>query len=134
LTPVYLAKDKRSADSQLCASPTLCSLAAILHQVFAVSPEGQYIVNLLENVHKLLPYGMMRQTLRMANAATMINGMVKLLLGKLSVGSVSNWLGMTSYADEGMNLLQRSVNPPGEEHREARQAAGETVDNVLTRR
>lgn len=37
----------------------------------------------------------------------MINAMSRLLLAKLSVGSVSNWLGLTQNADDGVNLLQR---------------------------
>ena len=48
----------------------------------------------------------MRQTLRVGNVATMISGMVKLLLAKMSVGSLTNWIGWSVGADEGMNLLQ----------------------------
>lgn len=81
-------------------------LATIVHQVFVVSPGGQYLVKLLETLHQLLPYAVIRQTLRVANAATMVNGLVKLLMGKASVGSLSNWLGVTTNADEGYTLLQ----------------------------
>jgi len=65
------------------------------------------LLKLAENVHKLVPYSVIRQTLRIGNAATMIAGMMKLLLAKMSVGSISNWLGLTQNADDGMNLLQR---------------------------
>jgi len=65
------------------------------------------LLKLLESVHRLLPYAMIKQTLRIGNAATMLNGMMKLLLAKLSVGSLSNWVGLTQNADDGVNLLQR---------------------------
>jgi hypothetical protein len=64
-------------------------------------------LKLLENVHKLLPYSMVKQTLRIGNAASMLNGMVRLLLAKMGVGALSNWVGLTQNADDGMNLLQR---------------------------
>ena len=45
----------------------------------------------------------------MGNAATMMSGMLRLLLAKLSVTSLTNWVGLTANADDGMNLLQRIV-------------------------
>ncbi|KAF3922666.1 hypothetical protein ABW21_db0202603 [Orbilia brochopaga] len=39
----------------------------------------------------------------------MINGMVKLVLAKMSIGAVTNWIGLSSGADEGMNLLQTII-------------------------
>lgn len=65
---------------------------------------------MVENVHKLVPYVIIRQTLRVGNVATMINGMMKLMLAKISIGSVTNWIGMSSGADEGMNLLQQIMS------------------------
>lgn len=53
---------------------------------------------------------MVKQTLRIGNVVTMINGMVRLLLTKLSVGSITNWVGLTSNADDGMNLFQRIMS------------------------
>ncbi|KAK0709281.1 PX-associated-domain-containing protein [Lasiosphaeria miniovina] len=85
-------------------------LATFLHYVFVLSPEGPYLVKLVENVHRLIPYTMIRQTLRVGNAASMLNGMVKLLLAKMGVGAISNWLGLTQNADDGMNLLQRIIS------------------------
>ncbi|OIW24687.1 hypothetical protein CONLIGDRAFT_623633 [Coniochaeta ligniaria NRRL 30616] len=82
-------------------------LATFMHHVFVLSSEGRYLLKLVENVHQLVPYSMIKQTLRIGNAATMINGMVKLLLAKLSVGAFSNWVGLTQNADDGVNLLQR---------------------------
>lgn len=63
----------------------------------------------MEQVHKMVPYNMVRQTLKVGNAATMIAGMMKIFLAKLSVGSVSNWFGITKDAADGMNLMQRFV-------------------------
>lgn len=62
---------------------------------------------MIENVHRLLPYIVIRQTLKIGNVATMINAMMKVVLAKASVGSVTNWIGLTSGADEGMNLMQQ---------------------------
>ena len=36
----------------------------------------------------------------------MISAMVRVVLAKASVGTVTNWLGLSHGADEGMNLLQ----------------------------
>lgn len=84
-------------------------LAALLHHIFVLSHEGQYLLKLIENVYKLVPFSMVRQTLRIGNAATMISGMIRIFLAKMSVGGVTNWLGLTSGAADGMNLLQRCV-------------------------
>ncbi|PHH77709.1 hypothetical protein CDD82_3389 [Ophiocordyceps australis] len=85
-------------------------MAAFAHRVFVGSAEGQYMLKLVENVHGLMPYRLIRQTLRIGNAATMINGLVRLMLAKLSVGSLTNWVGLTQGADDGMNLLQRIIS------------------------
>lgn len=89
-------------------------LASLLHHVFVLSSEGQYLLQLFENVFKLIPFSMVRQTLRIGNAATMIHGMVRIFLAKMSVGAVTNWIGLTSGADDGMNLLQRYASRTGD--------------------
>ena len=81
-----------------------------MHYTLILSPEGPSLLRLVENVHKLAPYGLIRQTLRVGNVATMISGMVRLILAKVSTGTVTNWLGFTSGADEGMNLLQQIMS------------------------
>jgi hypothetical protein len=86
------------------------SLASLLHHVFIMSPDGQYLLRLLENVHRLVPYYLVKQTLRVGNAATMINGMVKLVLTKLSVTAVTNWIGLTNNSNDGMNLMQQILS------------------------
>jgi len=88
----------------------LLHVASFLHHVFIKSPDGQYLVRLLENLHRLIPYMVIKQTLRVGNAATMINGMVRLLLAKLSVTAVTNWIGLTNNANDGMNLLQQIMS------------------------
>lgn len=81
-----------------------------MHYTLVLSPEGPSILRMVENVHKLVPYTLARQTLRVGNVATMINGMMKLMLAKVSVGSITNWIGMSTGADEGMNLLQQILS------------------------
>tara|TARA_R110002003_G_scaffold141_32_gene13126 strand:- start:7708 stop:9126 length:1419 start_codon:yes stop_codon:yes gene_type:complete len=51
-----------------------------------------------------------KQTLRVGNAATMINGMVRLVLAKLSVTAMTNWIGLTNNSNDGMNLLQQIIS------------------------
>lgn len=75
-----------------------------------MSPDGQYLVRLVENLHRLIPYTVVKQTLRVGNAATMINGMVRLVLAKLSVTAMTNWIGLTNNSNDGMNLLQQILS------------------------
>ncbi|KKY21749.1 putative px domain containing protein [Diplodia seriata] len=88
----------------------LVNLASIMHHILVVSPDGQALLRILANIHKLIPYSIIRQTLRVGNAATMINGMVRLVLAKFSVGSLTNWVGLSRNADEGQNLLQSIIS------------------------
>ena len=73
------------------------------------SPDAPYLARILENVHKLVPYMALRQALRIGNAATMINAVVMIVLAKISVTSLTNWMGISNSVDEGMNLLQQYV-------------------------
>ncbi len=86
-------------------------IATLLHYIFVLSTEGPYLLKLLENVHNLIPYSVICQTLRVGNAASMMNSLFRLILAKVSVGAVTNWLGLTQNAADGMNLLQRLVWP-----------------------
>ncbi|KAH6842655.1 PX-associated-domain-containing protein [Chaetomium sp. MPI-CAGE-AT-0009] len=101
--------EEHSPAIQAAADYIILHLATLIHYVFILSPEGPYLLKLVENVHRLLPYSMVKQTLRIGNAASMLNGMVRLLLAKMGVGAISNWVGLTQNADDGMNLLQRIV-------------------------
>ncbi|OAA74682.1 hypothetical protein LEL_08263 [Akanthomyces lecanii RCEF 1005] len=110
----YLAEtdklEEHSAAVDASSSYIVFHLAALLHQIFALSPDGQYLLKLLDNIHGLIPYKMIKQTLHIGNAATMINGMMRLLLAKLSVTGLTNWLGVTQNEDDGMNLLQNIIS------------------------
>lgn len=81
-----------------------------MHFILVISPKGQSLLSLVENANRLVPYGVIRQTLKIGNVATMINGMMRVVLAKVSMASVTNWMGFTSQADEGMNLMQQFVN------------------------
>ena len=83
------------------------SIASLMHYTLILSPEGPTLLRMIENVHRLLPYVVIRQTLKIGNVATMINAMMKVILAKASVGTVTNWIGLTSGADEGKNLMQQ---------------------------
>lgn len=95
-----------NASDGLDSLTDLPSVASFLHYTLIVSSKGPAILSLLENAHKLIPYMLMRQTLKVGNAATMVGGMVKIVLAKASVGAVTNWLGLSVGSDEGMNLMQ----------------------------
>ncbi|RDA89582.1 hypothetical protein CP533_3315 [Ophiocordyceps camponoti-saundersi (nom. inval.)] len=85
-------------------------LAGFAHSVFIRSAEGQYLLKLVSQVHGMVPYKLLKQTMRIGNAATMMSGLSRLLLAKLSVASVTNWFGLTQKPDDGMNLVQRIVS------------------------
>jgi hypothetical protein len=85
------------------------SLASFMHYTLVLSPKGQYLLKLIDNANKLVPYMLVKQTLRIGNVASMISAMVRIGLAKMSVTSVTNWIGLTSNADEGMNLVQQYV-------------------------
>ncbi|KAG9645736.1 hypothetical protein KCU64_g10806, partial [Aureobasidium melanogenum] len=104
--------DLRKHDSLVQAAHefVIVNLASFMHYTLVVSPEGPSLLRMVENVHKLAPYTLMRQTLKVGNVATMINGMVKLMLAKVSVGTLTNWMGISSGADEGMNLMQQIIS------------------------
>ncbi|KAF2834509.1 hypothetical protein M501DRAFT_1001147 [Patellaria atrata CBS 101060] len=86
------------------------NIASFLYYTLVLSPDGQSILRMAENLHRLIPYSVIRQTLRVGNAATMINGMVRLCLAKLSVTAFTNWVGLTKAPDEGMNLMQQIIS------------------------
>lgn len=77
-----------------------------MHHVLVLSSEGPYMLRLAEMVHRMIPYSAIRQVLRIGNVASMLSGLTRLLLTKMGMGSISNWIGLTRNADDGMNLLQ----------------------------
>ncbi|KAK3942666.1 hypothetical protein QBC46DRAFT_379629 [Diplogelasinospora grovesii] len=102
--------EEHSLGVQAAVDYIIIHLATFIHHIFVLSSEGPYLLKMLANIHKLVPYSMIKQTLRIGNAATMLNGMVKLLLAKVGVGALSNWIGLTQNAEDGMNLLQRIIS------------------------
>jgi len=89
-------------------SPADCnSLASFMHYTLILSPKGQYLLKLLGNANKLVPYTIIRQTLKIGNVASMINAMMKVVLAKMSVSSITNWIGLTQTEDTGLNLMQQ---------------------------
>ncbi|KAL8689354.1 MAG: hypothetical protein Q9218_004957 [Villophora microphyllina] len=83
--------------------------ASLLHHNLIVSPRGQSIISLLNRVHRLAPYFLIKQTLRVGNAASMLNGMTQLLLAKMNLSTLTSWFGGQS-SDSGMNLLQQIIS------------------------
>ncbi|KAF3920557.1 hypothetical protein ABW20_dc0110133 [Dactylellina cionopaga] len=101
--------DKLEGHSQMVIAAhqnIVVNLASLVHYVLITSPKGQTLLSLIERTHKLIPYRIIRQTLKVGNAATMISGMTRLILAKMSIGALANWIGLSTGADEGMNLLQ----------------------------
>lgn len=86
----------------------LTMLASFLHYIVVISPRGQSIIPLLTKAHNLAPYFMIRQTLKVGNAASMLNGMVKLILAKMNMSTLTSWFGGQP-SDSGMNLMQQYV-------------------------
>jgi hypothetical protein len=82
-----------------------------MHFTLILSPKGQYLLKLIDNANKLVPYMVIRQTLKIGNVATMINAMMKVVLAKVSVTSVTNWIGLTQWNDDAMNLMQQYAVP-----------------------
>ncbi|KAL8836306.1 MAG: hypothetical protein Q9170_002979, partial [Blastenia crenularia] len=87
----------------------LIIFASLLHHNLIVSPRGQSMISLLNRVHRLTPYFLVKQTLRVGNAASMLNGMTQLLLAKLNLSTVTSWFGGQT-SDSGMNLLQQIIS------------------------
>lgn len=78
-----------------------------MHYTLILSPKGQYLVKLMDNANKLIPWTVVRQTMKIGNVASMINAMVRIGLAKMSVTSVTNWIGLTKNQDDGLNLVQQ---------------------------
>ncbi|KAH8647116.1 hypothetical protein BX600DRAFT_518402 [Xylariales sp. PMI_506] len=91
-------------------SYVIIHIATLVHRVFVLSTQGQDLLKILEGAHKMIPYAVVAQTLRIGNPATMINGMMKIFLAKASVASFTNMIGLTKDASEGMNLLGRIIS------------------------
>ncbi|KAL8799902.1 MAG: hypothetical protein Q9182_005559 [Xanthomendoza sp. 2 TL-2023] len=91
----------------------LTIFASLLHHNLIVSPRGQSMVSLLNRVHRLTPYFLVKQTLRIGNAASMLNGMTQLVLAKMNISTLTSWFGGQA-SDSGMNLLQQYESQHGQ--------------------
>jgi hypothetical protein len=105
----YLSSELLSAFSavHMLNFADVSSVASFMHYTIILSPKGQYLIKLLGNANKLVPYTIIRQTLKIGNVASMINAMMKVVLAKMSVTSVTNWMGLTQSEDTGLNLMQQ---------------------------
>ncbi|KAJ1306655.1 hypothetical protein OPQ81_007650 [Rhizoctonia solani] len=74
--------------------------ASFLHYLLVVNPAGPTLVTLIKRVHGLLPYGLLRQTLRVSNAATLLSAVLRIFLQHAP--SVRGWFS----GKKGQNLLQ----------------------------
>lgn len=74
------------------------TLASFLHYLFTRSPCAQSTVSLISRIHNLLPYSLVGVSTQVANAATMISGVLKIFLSRNPLG----YVGIGS----GNNLLQ----------------------------
>lgn len=88
----------------------LVILASFLHYILIISPEGQTMLTMMKRANSIVPYTAIRQTLKIGNAATMINGMIKIVLTKMTINSVTTFLGITNASDAGWNLLQTIIS------------------------
>jgi hypothetical protein len=77
-----------------------------MHFTLVLSPKGQYLLKLVDNANKLVPYMVIKKTLKIGNVASMISAMMRVVLAKMSVASVTNWIGLTATQNDGQNLMQ----------------------------
>ncbi|KAK4541452.1 hypothetical protein LTR36_008053 [Oleoguttula mirabilis] len=100
------------------------NIASLMHYTLVLSPEGPTLLRMIQSVHNLLPYMAIRQALKIGNVATMLSAVMRVVLAKASMSSMTNWMGLTSGADEGMNLLQQIISQVlGWDKREMRKRA-----------
>jgi hypothetical protein len=85
----------------------LVNLASVLHHIFVQGPDAAYLQRLISSILNLIPWMILKQSLRLGNAASMINAVTRLFLTKLSLTSFTNWVGLSNNPDDGMNLLQQ---------------------------
>jgi DNA integrity scanning protein DisA with diadenylate cyclase activity len=83
------------------------SISSVLHYFFVEGPNATYVQNLVSKILRLVPWVLLRQSLRIGNVASMINAVMALFLTKLSITSFTNWMGISNAQDEGMNMLQQ---------------------------
>lgn len=55
----------------------------MVHYFTVLTPEGQNLIKMLDLVVTLTPYTIIKQTVRMGNVQSMLNGIVKILLAQV---------------------------------------------------
>lgn len=55
----------------------------MMHYAMVMVPEGQNLVKMMETMDALTPYSIIKQTVRLGNVQSMLNGFVKILLAKM---------------------------------------------------
>jgi hypothetical protein len=81
----------------------LNSIASFMHYTIILSPKGQYLLKLLGNANKLVPYTVIRQTLKIGNVASMISAMMRVVLGK--------WSPIFEISQSGCHMALKRSNP-----------------------
>lgn len=56
----------------------------MVHYFVVLTPEGQNLIKILDLVDTLTPYTIIKQTVRMGNVQSMVNGLVKIILAKVN--------------------------------------------------
>ena len=103
---LYLSSEVLQELAILSSNADGHSIASLMHFTLVLSPKGQYLLKLVDNANKLVPYTIIKKTLKIGNVASMISAMMRIVLAKLSVASVTNWIGLTSTQNDGQNLMQ----------------------------
>lgn len=84
--------------------------ASFMHYILVMSAEGPTLFSMMKTANSLVPYLAIKQTLRIGNVAAMINGMMKIVLAKISLNTVTTFIGLTNASDAGMNLMQNIIS------------------------
>lgn len=87
----------------------LIIMASFLHYILIITPEGQTMLTMLKQANALIPYAAIRQALKIGNVATMINAVMKIILTKMTINSVTSFFRLTNPSDAGWNLLQTII-------------------------
>lgn len=88
----------------------LVMAASFMHYILVMSPEGPTLFSLMKTANSLVPYLAIRQALKIGNVASMISAMMRIILAKISLNTVTTFIGLTNASDAGMNLLQTIIS------------------------
>lgn len=60
------------------------SASTVIHYFTVLTPEGQNIIKMMDVVDTLTPYTIIKQTVRLGNVQSMLNGIMKITLAKVN--------------------------------------------------